>query len=48
MVEQFIVNLLVSKIKSGAINPKTGQPFQLDDIKIIDYRDAVQQALTAQ
>lgn len=48
MVNQDYVNWLVNFIKNGTINIKTGQPFTLDDIKIQEYKDAVQAQLTTQ
>lgn len=47
MVNPIIVNMLVKKIQTGEINPNTGEPFKLEDIKIQEYRDAVQAALAA-
>lgn len=35
------VNWLVSWIRNGTINIKTGQPFKEEDILIQEYRDAV-------
>jgi hypothetical protein len=45
VVSQHIVNLLVSRILSGAINPKTNVPFKLDDILIPDYKVEVKASL---
>lgn len=47
MLNQNHINWLVSFIKNGTINIKTGQPFVLEDIKIQEYKDAVQAQLTA-
>ena len=41
MVVVSVVDMLVRKIKAGEINPSTGQPFKVEDIKIQGYRDAV-------
>lgn len=48
MINQDYVNWLVNFIKNGTINIKTGQPFVLEDIKIQEYKDAVQAQLTTQ
>lgn len=48
MVQQNLVDMLVRKITNGEINPKTGEPFKLEDIKLQEYTDAVQALLTAQ
>lgn len=47
MINQDYVNWLVSWIKNGIMNIKTGQPFTIEDIKIQEYKDAVQAQLTA-
>lgn len=41
MIEQVVVDILIKKIKNQEINPKTAQPFQVDDIKIQEYKDVV-------
>lgn len=48
MINQAIVDILVSRIRNGGINPVTGQPMQLEDIKIQEYRDAVETILNEQ
>lgn len=45
-MNQTYINTLVSLIRRGVINPKTGQPFTLLDILIEDYRTAVESALS--
>lgn len=45
-MNRYILDLLVIRIRNGMINPKTNQPFDLEDILIQEYKDAVQQALT--
>lgn len=47
-INQKIVDILVHKIKDGCINPRTREPYKIDDIKIQEYRDAVQENLIAQ
>lgn len=46
MVNQFIVNMLIRKIKEGEINPNTSEAFKVEDIKIQEYQDAVQETIT--
>lgn len=48
MVNQIYVNWLVSWIKNGTINIKTGQPFTIDDILNSEYKVAVEQVLMSQ
>ncbi|MCT8975482.1 hypothetical protein N4T77_02610 [Clostridium sp. CX1] len=48
MINQEYVNWLVDRIKSGKINPQTGEAFKLEDIKIQEYRDEVEAQLTSQ
>lgn len=45
MVNQYLVDLLVKRIKNNVINPLTGEPFKLEDIKIQEYKTAVEQEL---
>lgn len=45
MVNEIYVNWLVTWIKNGVINIKTGEPFKLDDILAQEYKDAVQAIL---
>lgn len=47
MVNETYVNWLVSWIKNGTINIKTGQLFKEEDILIQEYRDAVHAILIA-
>lgn len=48
MVNQTYVEWLVTWIKNGTINIKTGQPFKIDDILNTDYKTAVQTQLSTQ
>jgi hypothetical protein len=48
LINQDYVNWLVNFIKNGTINIKTSQPFVLEDIKIQEYKDAVQAMLNTQ
>lgn len=41
MVNQVVIRIVVERILSGGLNPKTGQVYVLDDIKNEDYRTAV-------
>lgn len=45
MIKQYIVDILVKKIKNQEINPNTGESFKLEDIKIQEYKDVVELAL---
>jgi len=45
IVKQYLVDILVKKISTQEINPKTGLPFSVDDILIVEYRTAVENAL---
>jgi hypothetical protein len=47
MLNQTYVSWLVSWIKNGTINIKTGQPFKVEDILIPEYKTAVEDALAA-
>jgi hypothetical protein len=47
MVNETYVNWLVTWIKNGTINIKTGKPFVLDDIINADYKAAVQAKLNS-
>lgn len=40
-----IVSILVNRIKSGGLNPKTGKPLKTEDIKMPTYRKAVEDKL---
>lgn len=48
MVNSIIVDILVKRIKNGGINPKTSLPMVLEDIKIQEYKDTVQEQLNTQ
>lgn len=48
MVNETYVNWLVSWIRNGTINIKTGLPFKADDIIDINYKTEVQAVLDAQ
>lgn len=45
IIKQYLVDILVKKIRTQEINPKTGEPFKVDDILIAEYRTAVENAL---
>lgn len=45
MINELYVKWLASWIKNGTTNIQTGLPFTLDDIKIPEYRDAVEALL---
>ncbi|MCU6709364.1 hypothetical protein M6D81_11660 [Paenibacillus sp. J5C_2022] len=45
MINQLIVDILVNRIRSGGVNPVTGVPMTIDDIKIPEYKTAVSEAL---
>ena len=45
MINQKIVDILVGRIKNNGINPATGEVMKLEDIKLQEYRDAVQSLL---
>ena len=48
MVNSILVDILVNKIRIGEINPNTSEPFNVDDIKIAEYKTAVESKLSAQ
>ncbi len=45
VIKQYLVDILVKKITTQEINPKTGQPYKVDDILIHEYKVAVENAL---
>ena len=45
MLNQTLVNILVNRIRSGGVNPSTGEVMKLEDIKVEVYRVAVQEQL---
>jgi hypothetical protein len=47
VVKQYLVDILVKKIKTQEINPKTGEAYKVDDILIPEYKVAVEDALLA-
>lgn len=47
MINSIYVDILVNKIITKEINPNTGQPFKIEDIKIIEYKTAVESKLNA-
>jgi len=47
IIKQYLVDILVKKISTQEINPKTGQPFKTEDILIVEYKTAVENALLA-
>ena len=46
MVNSILVDILVNKIRIGEINPTTGEPFKLEDIKIAEYKSVVEAKLS--
>lgn len=48
MINPIYVDMLVNKIRIGEINPNTGQPFKVEDIKIAEYKTAVETKLSTQ
>lgn len=45
MLNQYIVDILVRRIKNGEINPVTGLPMAVEDIKLVEYKDEVERIL---
>ncbi|MBU3146899.1 hypothetical protein [Clostridium sp. CF012] len=45
IVKQYLVGILVKKISTQEINPKTNEPFKVEDILIAEYKIAVENAL---
>lgn len=45
MINMIIVSILVNRIRSGGLNPKTGEPLKPEDIKMPTYRKAVEDEL---
>lgn len=45
IIKQYLVDILVKKISTQEINPKTGKPFCVEDILITEYKIAVENAL---
>lgn len=45
MIKQYIVDILIRKIKSGEINPITNQPFKIEDVKLEEYKIVVNEEL---
>ena len=45
MIIQGLVDMLVRKIKAREINPITGLPFTVEDIKIAEYKTEVERIL---
>lgn len=45
MVNQTVVQIIGDRILNGGINPKTNQPFKLEDIINPDYKIAVENYL---
>ena len=48
MINVILVNMLVNKIRISEINPNTNEPFKLEDIKIAEYKSAVESKLSTQ
>lgn len=47
MVNPLVVQILADRIMNGGINPNTGEPMTLDDIKIEEYRVSVENEILA-
>jgi len=47
MVNPILVEILINKINSGEINPNTNEAFNVDDIKNVEYKTAVEAKLSA-
>jgi hypothetical protein len=47
VIKQYLVDILVKKISTQEINPKTSAPFKTEDILIAEYKTAVENALLA-
>ncbi|AGF54806.1 hypothetical protein HMT_42 [Clostridium phage HM T] len=47
MINQIYVEMLVNKILTKEINPNTGDLFKIEDIKIAEYKTAVEAKLSA-
>jgi len=45
VVKQYLVDILVKKIRTQEVNPKTGEPYKTEDILIAEYKVAVENAL---
>jgi hypothetical protein len=45
MINLIYVDMLVNKIRTGEINPTTGEIFKVEDIKIAEYKTAVETKL---
>lgn len=45
IIKQYLVDILVKKISTQEINPKTGVAFKTEDILIAEYKVAVENAL---
>lgn len=45
IVKQYLVDILVKKISTQEINPKTGVAYKVEDILIAEYKIAVENAL---
>lgn len=43
-----VLDILYRRISSGGLNPSTGKPMQVEDIKIEAYKLEVQRLLTLQ
>lgn len=48
MVNESLVKMLARKIINQEVNPKTIQSFKIDDIKIQEYRTAVETEIASQ
>lgn len=45
MAKQYIIDILVKKIRNQEVNPITNEIFKLEDIKINEYKEVVRQSL---
>ena len=45
MLNQYIVDILVRRIKNGEINPVTRLPMTIEDIKLVEYKNEVERIL---
>lgn len=46
MLNQYIIDILVRRIKNGEINPVTELPMEIKDIKLSEYKTEVERILT--
>jgi hypothetical protein len=46
MVNPVLVNMLARKIRDAEVNPKTNEPYKLEDILISEYKTAVEEIMS--